>query len=119
MDVLDDRLRGVVLRSGGVVPLQALVVAPFFRARAGVLADLGLEPVPVSKGDQVVGTRISSDPSGATALPGVWVAGNLADPFAQVIASAAGGLQVGAALNADLVADDTAVAVARARAVPV
>jgi thioredoxin reductase len=116
LEVSDDRLRGVRLRSGKAVALQALVVAPFFRARAGLLAELGLEPVAMSRGAQVVATHIASDPTGATTVPGVWVAGNVADPFAQVVASAAAGLMAGAAINGDLVADDTARAVERTRA---
>jgi hypothetical protein len=48
-------------------------------------------------------------------LPGVWVAGNVADLRAQVISSAAAGLGVAAMLNADLIAEDTRVAVAARR----
>ena len=44
---------------------------------------------------------------GATAVPGVWVAGNVTDLRAQVIGSAAAGLIAGAAINADLIAEDT------------
>jgi len=54
----------------------------------------------------VLGTQIEADPSGATAVPGVWVAGNLASIQAQVITSAAAGLTAAAAINADLVAED-------------
>jgi thioredoxin reductase len=39
-------------------------------------------------------------------VPGVWVAGNLANIQAQVITSAAAGLTAGAAINADLAAED-------------
>jgi hypothetical protein len=42
----------------------------------------------------------------------VWVAGNVADLKGQVIASAAAGLNAAAALNADLIAEDTRLAVA-------
>jgi hypothetical protein len=45
----------------------------------------------------------------------VWVAGNVADLRAQVITSAAAGLGAAAALNADLIAEDTRAAVAAAR----
>jgi thioredoxin reductase len=58
-----------------------------------------------------VGTRIEADPTGATAVPGVWVAGNLADVQAQVITSAAAGLAAGAAINLDLVLDEARQAV--------
>jgi thioredoxin reductase len=52
---------------------------------------------------------------GATVVPGVWVAGNVTDLKAQVISSAAAGLNAGAAINADLIAEDVRVAVAAAR----
>jgi 2-polyprenyl-3-methyl-5-hydroxy-6-metoxy-1,4-benzoquinol methylase len=45
----------------------------------------------------------------------VWVAGNVTDLRAQVISSAAAGLNAAAALNADLIAEDTRTAVAGLR----
>ena len=50
----------------------------------------------------MIGTQIEAGPSGATSVPGLWVAGNIADIAAQVIGSAAAGLTAGAAINADL-----------------
>jgi thioredoxin reductase len=44
LDIQDDRLTGVRLRSGECIPRQAVVVAPRFTARGGVLTSLGLEP---------------------------------------------------------------------------
>jgi thioredoxin reductase len=112
LEVTADRLTGVRLRSGEVVPRQAVVVAPRFTARAGVLAALGLEPEEMIVDGHVIATRVPADPAGATAVPGVWVAGNVADPRAQVIGAAAAGLLAGAAINADLVAEDAREAVA-------
>jgi thioredoxin reductase len=109
--VADDTLTGVRLASGEVVALDAVVVAPRFTARAGVLESLGLKPVDVEIGGHVIGSQIPADPTGATAVPGVWVAGNVADIRAQVIGAAAAGLTAAAAINADLVADDTRTAV--------
>ena len=60
-------------------------------ARAELLAPLGLKPAEVLPGEHLIGTRIEADPTGATAVPGVWVAGNLADPQAQVVTAAAAG----------------------------
>ena len=60
----------------------------------------------------VVGSYVAADPTGATAVPGVWVAGNVADLQAQVISSAAAGLNAAAAINADLIAEDIRLAVA-------
>jgi SAM-dependent methyltransferase len=62
----------------------------------------------------VLGTAVPVDATGATAVPGVWAAGNVTDLRAQVIGSAAAGLMAGAGINADLVADDARRAVAAA-----
>ena len=110
----DNGLTGVQLADGTRVPLDALIVAPRMTANAELLAPLGLTPVEVTSGGQVIGTQIPADPSGATAVPGVWVAGNLASIQAQVIISAAAGLTAGAAINADLAAEDAQRAVAEA-----
>jgi thioredoxin reductase len=48
-------------------------------------------------------------------VPGVWVAGNAADPTAQVGASAAAGALAGAHINADLATADTEAALAAVR----
>jgi thioredoxin reductase len=56
-----------------------------------------------------------TDATGLTAVPGVWVAGNVTDPTAQVLGSANAGAMAGAAINADLVAEDTREAVAARR----
>ena len=111
LQVTGGRLTGVRLDSVDVVPREALVVAPRFTARAGVLTSLGLEAVPQEMNGHVVGSYVPADPMGETAVPGVWVAGNVVDLRAQVIASAAAGLNVAAALNADLIAEDVRRAV--------
>ncbi|MEV1333899.1 methyltransferase domain-containing protein [Micromonospora costi] len=106
-----DALTGVRLGDGDVVTMDAVVVAPRTTARAGLLAGLGLTPVDVEVGGHVVGTQIPADATGATSVAGVWVAGNVANVFAQVIVAAAGGLAAGAAINGDLIAEDTREAV--------
>ena len=112
-----DRLTGVRLASGRVVPRDALVVAPVFSARSGVLASLGLTAEEVAAPDgHVVGSAVPSGPAGGTAVPGVWVAGNVTDLMAQVVTAAAAGLQAGAAINADLLVEDVRLAVAARRA---
>lgn len=105
------RLTGVRLAGGPRVALDALIVAPKFVANADLLGPFGLAPVEVVVGGQVIATRIAADPTGATSVPGIYVAGNVADPQAQVIVSAAAGLMAGAAINADLVAEDARHAV--------
>jgi thioredoxin reductase len=99
-------LTGVVLAGRGHLALDAVVVAPRMEARAGLLEPLGLKPVEILLGDHPIGTRIEADRTGATAVPGVWVAGNLSDPQAQVVSAAAAGLMAGATINFDLVLDD-------------
>jgi thioredoxin reductase len=104
-------LTGVRLADGTSVPLDALIVAPRMTANAELLRPLGLVPAEVRMAGQVIGTQVEAGPSGATSVPGVWVAGNLAGIQAQVITSAAAGLMAGAAINADLAAEDAKRAV--------
>jgi thioredoxin reductase/2-polyprenyl-3-methyl-5-hydroxy-6-metoxy-1,4-benzoquinol methylase len=111
LEVTDDALTGVRLASGELVALDAVVVAPRMSARAGVLESLGLKPVDVEMAGHVIGSQIAADPTGATAVPGVWVAGNVADLRAQVIVAAAAGVNAGAAINADLIAEESRDAV--------
>jgi thioredoxin reductase len=99
---------GVRLADGTVVTRDALVVVT--RLEANAVPALGLTTQEHAMG---IGTFLAAeDPTGRTAVPGVWVAGNVADPMAQVITSAAAGLGAGAAINMDLVAEDVAGAVA-------
>ena len=112
LEVTEDRLSGICLRDGRVVPLLALAVGPRFLARAEVLTSLGLQ---VAEHPMGIGTYVPSDRTGLTAVPGVWVAGNVADPMAQVMGSAAAGALAAAAINADLVTEDVQRAVAARR----
>lgn len=108
---------GVRLRSGELVPRQALVVAAPVRAQSEVLETLGLTTTDYEMAGQVLGTYVAVDPTGLTGVPGVWAAGNITNPRAQVITAAAAGLDAGAALNADLIAEEVQLAVARRRVV--
>ncbi len=47
-----------------------------------------------------------AEPTGLTAVPGVYVAGNVTNPGAQMIASAAAGLMAGASINMELIMAD-------------
>jgi thioredoxin reductase len=108
LEVVADRLTGVRLAGGAVVPCHALVVGTFMRARTAFLDGTGLAPVEHPSG---IAEHLVADGQGRTALPGVWAAGNVTDPSAQVAASAAAGAAAAAAINADLVAEDTRRAV--------
>jgi thioredoxin reductase len=103
---------GVRLANGALVNRDALVVFAPLEARAGYLAELGVVPVDQSMGEVVFGTAIPAEPTGATAVPGLYAAGNLTAPTTQVMAAAAAGLMAGAAINGDLIAEETALGVA-------
>ncbi|WP_251152186.1 NAD(P)/FAD-dependent oxidoreductase [Cellulosimicrobium sp. Marseille-Q4280] len=104
-------LRGVVLEDGTTFAVDAVAVAPRFVARGELFEQLGgeLEEHPMG------GRFVPVDARGATAVPGVWAAGNTSDLSAMVGASAAAGVMAGAQLNAELVTEDAERAVERRR----
>ncbi|WP_163161531.1 NAD(P)/FAD-dependent oxidoreductase [Arthrobacter sp. Alg241-R88] len=110
--VQGDKLTGVTLDDGSAVPLEVLVVSPATVSKANMLQDLGLELDGLEEGP---GARLATDESGLTSCPGVWAAGNATDVSAQVMTAAAAGLKAAAAINADLVLEDTRRAVEAAR----
>ncbi len=101
--VEDDRLHGVELQDGRVVRRDAVFVRPAFVPNSDLLAGLGCA---MHETGWVV-----ADPTGRTTVPGVWVAGNAANPRAQVITAAGEGSAAAIAINADLVDDDVQTAV--------
>nr|WTB31048.1 NAD(P)/FAD-dependent oxidoreductase [Streptomyces sp. NBC_00830] len=105
-----DQLAGVRLASGRVVPVQELVVAPRFLARAGFLGELG---VTMQEHPMGLGEQLRVDASGFTGVRGVWAAGNVSDVLAGVPAAAAAGTTAAAAIHMDLLKAD-AEAAARA-----
>lgn len=109
--VEDDALTGALLDDGKVVPCEAVVVLPRFTARTAGLEGLGLTAQPMVMGEYEMGTHLQADPSGATDVPGVWVAGNASDVMAQVIHAAGAGVRAGAAINFDLVQEEARRAV--------
>ncbi|MER7398283.1 NAD(P)/FAD-dependent oxidoreductase [Streptomyces sp. NPDC000151] len=111
LEVADGGLAGVRLADGRRVPCQALVVEPRFTARAGLLASLGLSAEEERSSGEVVGSSVRAADSGATDVPGVWVAGNVTALSDQVIGAAAAGVQAAQAINSDLVDEDTRRAV--------
>ena len=97
------RLAGIRLSDGTLVARDVLVISPRLTARAAFLSALGLTPTEHPSG---LGEHIEVDSSGRTEVPGVWAAGNLTDPAAQVGGSAAAGALAAIRINADLVAED-------------
>ncbi len=111
VDTAAGGLTGVRLADGIRVELDALVVTPVCRARAELLAPFGVQPAEVRLDGHLLGTQVEADPTGSTAEPGIWVAGNVTNIQAQVISSAAAGLAAAAAINNDLIVADTEHAV--------
>jgi thioredoxin reductase len=104
--VIDDdagQLRGVQMQDGCVIPREALFVPPRFVPNKSLLADLAAE---VDADGWVI-----TDPTGRTSVAGVWAAGNVVDPRAQVITAAGAGSAAAIAVNADLVEEDVRDAV--------
>jgi thioredoxin reductase len=99
-----DRLSGVELSDGSVIPRSAVFVRPVNAPHAdGLLTELGCN---VDDAGFVI-----VDGSGQTSTVGVWAAGNVVDPRFQVITSAGGGSAAAIAINADLVREDVERAV--------
>jgi thioredoxin reductase len=106
--VEQDRVTGVELAYGHVVARTAVFVRPSFVPRDdGLLSRLGCAVD--GDGFPVV------DATGRSSVPRLWVAGNAADPRAQVITAAGAGSAAAIAVNADLVAEDVARAGAEER----
>ncbi|WP_375503071.1 NAD(P)/FAD-dependent oxidoreductase [uncultured Jatrophihabitans sp.] len=112
----DDALTGLQMADGRVFARQAVAVSTGLEARTDLLADLGLDTTDLELGGVVAGHYLPTDPAGLTATAGVWAAGNVAAPMAQVITSAAAGSGVGAAVHMELMGEDIEVAVAALRA---
>jgi len=103
-----DRLTGVELVDGRVIPRGAVFIRPVNVPHAdGLLAGLGCEVDPA--GFPLV------DAAGRTSVAGIWAAGNVVDPRFQVITSAGAGSATAISINADLVQDDVQRAVAAIR----
>jgi thioredoxin reductase len=109
LSVVGDRLDAVQLADGRVFPRAAVFIRPALRAHEdGLLEALGCEL------DE--GGLVRVDVTGRTSVPGVWVAGNVANPRAQVITAAGEGSAAAIAINADLVEEDVRDATASRRA---
>lgn len=96
------------MTDGTVVPRKVIAIGPKARLRAEFLAGIGLHPKAHPSG---MGEFLPADPTGRAEVPGVWLAGNVADPSAQVGSAAAAGATAGAQINFDLIDEDTAKAV--------
>jgi thioredoxin reductase len=102
ISVEDDRLSSVVMTDGRSVPRQALFVPPRFVPNHALLTGVGADL------DEDGWARTGL--GGATSVRGLWVAGNVTNPRAQVITAAGEGSAAAIAINADLVDDDVRTA---------
>ncbi|MDV6277014.1 NAD(P)/FAD-dependent oxidoreductase [Rhodococcus erythropolis] len=91
-------LKAVEFDNGQLVARSALFVAPRFIPNDTHLTRLGCKTGPTG--------FVAVAPSGATSVPGVWGAGNVVDPRAQVIGAAAAGSTAAIAINGYLVEQD-------------
>jgi thioredoxin reductase len=97
--VEDDRLVGVQLSDGSVIDRAAVFIRPENVPHAdGLLSGLGC--------DLGADGFVTVDSTGRTTTPGVWAAGNVVDPRAQVITAAGAGSAAAIAINAELVQED-------------
>ncbi len=94
----NEHLQGVELADGTLVERSAVFVRPTFVPNSRLLIELGCEADEHG--------WVTTDATGRTSVTGVRVAGNVADPRAQVITAAGQGSAAAIALNAELVEDD-------------
>ena len=90
------------------IEADAVAVGPRFRVRAEPFAPLGLKPTAHPSG---LGDFVETDATGATAVPGLYAAGNVTNPSQQVLQAAADGSRVGAMISFSLADDDLRAAV--------
>lgn len=88
------------------------VVDVVFTMGAAVPHDAFLEGLNLDRADTPVGSFIAVDAMGTTSHPRIWAAGNVTNPMASVPIVAGAGTMAGAAVNAILVEEDFARAVA-------
>lgn len=112
LETAGDRITGVRLVDGTVVPRAAIAAHGRIVARAGFLDALGLNPVEHPSG---AGNYVPADPTGRSEAPGVWLAGNISNPMAQVGAAAAEGAMAGAQINMSLIEEEIDAALAADR----
>ncbi|MEU7581118.1 NAD(P)/FAD-dependent oxidoreductase [Streptomyces sp. NPDC041068] len=111
LEVEGDRLTGVRLADGRVLPRSVLFVASKPVPREDLLGTLGVE-----FRDTPFGAYPVVDETFRTTVPGVWAVGNAAGPMEQVINAASAGYRAGTVINAELLMSDIEAEAARRRA---
>jgi thioredoxin reductase/SAM-dependent methyltransferase len=95
----DGHITAVELTDLERIKADSVVVGPRFRVRAEPFAALGVRPVAHPSG---LGDFVETDATGASAVPGLYAAGNVTDPSQQVLQAAAQGSRVGAMISFSL-----------------
>jgi thioredoxin reductase len=108
VDAAGGVLSGITLRQGRSFDVQALAVGTRMEAGSALLESLGLSSQIHPSG---AGRFIETDAMGATAVRGVYAAGNVSNLMAQVITAASEGVMAGSRINADLIEEETRWAV--------
>lgn len=113
VEIVHGKVRRIVIDDGHVAAVEladnqrieadAVAVGPRFRVRAEPFASLGLRTAAHPTG---LGDFVETDATGATAVPGLYAAGNVTDPSQQVSQAAANGSRVGAMISFSLADDD-------------
>jgi thioredoxin reductase len=98
-----DRLQAVQLTDGRTIAREAIFIRPALRARMD-------NPAVLLGCELLDGGLVRSDAEGHTSVPGVWAAGNITNPRAQVITAAGEGSAAAIAINTALVQADIAAA---------
>ena len=99
----DGHVAGVQLADDTRVDADTVVVTPRFKVRVDPFGAVGLKPAEHPTG---LGDYVETDDSGATAVPGLYAAGNVTDPSQQVLQAAADGSRVGAMISFGLAHED-------------
>ncbi|UUZ43812.2 bifunctional NAD(P)/FAD-dependent oxidoreductase/class I SAM-dependent methyltransferase [Janibacter limosus] len=97
-------LSGVALADGAVIAADTILVGTRLHARVAPFAGVGLVASDHPSG---VATYVEADPmTGATAVPGLYAAGSIAEPMLRVLPTAAAGSRVGSMLSFDPAHED-------------
>ncbi|MEU3620910.1 thioredoxin reductase [Amycolatopsis coloradensis] len=104
--VENDRLAGVRLVDGELVERDVVFVGPKFVPHDRLLSQLGCA--------RAEDGSITVDAQGRTTVDGVWAAGNVVDPMAQLVVAAGDAYRMASALNFDLVLEDQGATLASA-----
>lgn len=102
-----DRLTGVALADGTVVPVDALFAEPRLVPLDDVVQQLG-----ATRTETPFGSWPTVDEFGRTSVPGLWAVGNTANPAALVPIAMGSGATAALALNGEFVAEEVAAAAA-------